>query len=179
MKKIINYILAILLSIAILFSVFSITVISKNFILKVINDNNYYEEVSKATNVEKNLIEKDINKYINSKYKKIKFDDKNYSFYINFFHYNINVYIVYFVTILIIFIVGNLFNKTKRKHNIDVILIINSIILTVFYGITYLLINDANLIGKVILKSNYYLLIVASLSFAIPVYKKFKSKYLT
>lgn len=175
MKRISSYLYALLLSITIVFSLFSLTVLSRNFVLKVINDSNYVNIINESTGVSKEEIKNSLNKYISKNYQTLNLKDKEYSKYINFMNIDNGknlTYIVYLITILLIIFTGNIFNKTKRKHDIKSILLISSIILIIIYGLIYILFNSSFILNKIVYRFNHYILFIAVLFLTISIFPK-------
>lgn len=180
MKKISSYLYAFLLSITVVFSLFSLTVLSKNFVLKVIDKSNYINIINESTGVSKKEIKKDLNKYITNKYQKLNLKDKEYNKYINFMNIDKNItYFIYLITILLIIITGNIFNKTKKKHDIKSILLISSIILIIVYGLIYILFNSSFILNEIVYTFNHYILFIAVLFLMISIFSKIISHLIT
>lgn len=180
MKRISSYLYALLLSITVIFSLFSLTVLSKNFVLKVIDKNNYIKVINESTGVSKKEIKKDLNKYITNKYQKLNLKDKEYNKYINFMNIDKNItYFIYLITILLIIITGNIFNKTKKKHDIKSILLISSIILIIVYGLIYILFNSSFILNEIVYTFNHYILFIAVLFLMISIFSKMLSHLIT
>lgn len=176
MKKISSYIYAFLLSITVVFSLFSLTVLSKNFVLKVIDKSNYINVINESTGVSKKEIKKDLNKYITNKYQELNLKDKEYNKYINFMNIDKNItYIIYLITILLIIVTGNIFNKTKKKHDIKSILLITSIMLIIIYGLIYILFNSTFILNKIVYTFNHYILFIAVLFLMISIFSRMLS----
>lgn len=180
MKKISSYLYAFLLSITVVFSLFSLTVLSKNFVLKVIDKSNYINVINESTGVSKKEIKKDLNKYITNKYQKLNLKDKEYNKYINFMNIDKNItYIIYLITILLIIVTGNIFNKTKKKHDIKSILLITSIMLIIIYGLIYILFNSSFILNKIVYTFDSYILFIAVLFLMISIFSRVFSHLIT
>lgn len=180
MKKISSYLYAFLLSITVIFSLFSLTVLSKNFVLKVIDKSNYINIINESTGVSKKEIKKDLNKYITNKYQKLNLKDKEYNKYINFMNIDKNItYIIYLITILLIIVTGNIFNKTKKKHDIKSILLITSIMLIIIYGLIYILFNRTFILNKIVYTFDHYILFIAVLFLMISIFSRILSHLIT
>ena len=180
MKKISSYLYAFLLSITVVFSLFSLTVLSKNFVLKVIDKSNYINIINESTGVSKKEIKKDLNKYITNKYQKLNLKDKEYNKYINFMNIDKNItYIIYLITILLIIFTGNIFNKTKKKHDIKSILLITSIMLIIVYGLIYILFNSSFILNKIVYTFDHYILFIAVLFLMISILSRILSHLIT
>lgn len=180
MKKISSYFYAFLLSITVVFSLFSLTVLSKNFVLKVIDKSNYINIINESTGVSKKEIKKDLNKYITNKYQKLNLKDKEYNKYINFMNIDKNItYIIYLITILLIIVTGNIFNKTKKKHDIKSILLITSIMLIIIYGLIYILFNRTFILNEIVYTFDHYILFIAVLFLMIYIFSRILSHLIT
>lgn len=180
MKKISSYIYAFLLSLTVVFSLFSLTVLSKNFVLKVIDKSNYINVINESTGVSKKEIKKDLNKYITNKYQKLNLKDKEYNKYINFMNIDKNItYIIYLITILLIIVTGNIFNKTKKKHDIKSILLITSIMLIIIYGLIYILFNRTFILNEIVYTFDHYILFIAVLFLMISIFSRILSHLIT
>ena len=180
MKKISSYLYAFLLSITVVFSLFSLTVLSKNFVLKVIDKSNYINIINESTGVSKKEIKKDLNKYITNKYQKLNLKDKEYNKYINFMNIDKNItYIIYLITILLIIVTGNIFNKTKKKHDIKSILLITSIMLIIIYGLIYILFNRTFILNEIVYTFDHYILFIAVLFLMISIFSRILSHLIT
>lgn len=180
MKKISSYLYALLLSITVVFSLFSLTFLSKNFVLKVIDKSNYINIINESTGVSKKDIKKDLNKYVTNKYQKLNLKDKEYAKYINFMNIDKNItYIIYLITILLIIVTGNIFNKTKKKHDIKSILLITSIMLIIIYGLIYILFNRTFILNKIVYTFDHYILFIAVLFLMISIFSRVFSHLIT
>ncbi len=180
MKKISSYLYAFLLSITVVFSLFSLTVLSKNFVLKVIDKSNYINIIDESTGVSKKEIKKDLNKYITNKYQKLNLKDKEYNKYINFMNIDKNITcIIYLITILLIIVTGNIFNKTKKKHDIKSILLITSIMLIIIYGLIYILFNRTFILNEIVYTFDHYILFIAVLFLMISILSRILSHLIT
>ena len=180
MKKISSYLYALLLSITAVFSLFSLTVLSKNFVLKVIDKSNYINIINESTGVSKKDIKKDLNKYVTNKYQKLNLKDKEYAKYINFMNIDKNItYIIYLITILLIIVTGNIFNKTKKKHDIKSILLITSIMLIIIYGLISILFNSSFILNKIVYTFDRYILFIAVLFLMISIFSRVSSHLIT
>jgi len=165
MKKHINIILGILLTLITILLIISLFFYNKTFINKVITKNNIsdivYKEIDSSIDEEfeldKDLLNLDIKRYIDNGYylnvnNKIKVNDELkyediYSKNIKLFNkYKVNNIksTVYFLTYLVLIITGILFIKTKFKHNIDLIILISGVVDIIIYGFIYLLNNFNN-----------------------------------
>lgn len=180
MKKISSYLYALLLSITVVFSLFSLTFLSKNFVLKVIDKSNYINIINESTGVSKKDIKKDLNKYVTNKYQELNLKDKEYAKYINFMNIDKNItYIIYLITILLIIVTGNIFNKTKKKHDIKSILLITSIMLIIIYGLIYILFNRTFILNKIVYTFDHYILFIAVLFLMISIFSRVFSHLIT
>ena len=116
MKKAYNFLLAVIFSFTIIITSFSLTVMSKRLQLKTINKSEVIDKIYEETNVDKDIVRKDLKDYVNSKYKMVTYENKKYENNINFFLVNGYKSIIYVVTIIFIIITGYLFNKTKNGN---------------------------------------------------------------
>lgn len=194
-KHLINSILAILFSIALVLSISCLTLLNDNFIIKVMESNNYYSEVYKSIRVDKNYncevdkdkLIKDIKTYVKKGFNidKVKVDNKCNDLYkehisIDIFN-NINMRTVYYgtflITIVVVIIIGSLFIKTKGIHSLDNIILISFPLLIVISGIVYIFIStDIDIINKVINSANDLLLGISIILFEIIIFKKIKTR---
>lgn len=194
-KHLINSILAILFSIALVLSISCLTLLNDNFIIKVMDSNNYYSEVYKSIRVDKNYncevdkdkLIKDIKTYVKKGFNidKVKVDNKCNDLYkehisIDIFN-KINMRTVYYgtflITIVVVIIIGSLFIKTKGIHSLDNIILISFPLLIVISGIVYIFIStDIDIINKVINSANDLLLGISIILFEIIIFKKIKTR---
>ena len=175
MKKGYNFLLAVIFSLTIIVSSFSLTVMSKRLQLKAVNKSEVINKISIETKVDKDIIKKDLKDYINSKYKAVDYENKKYEKNINFFLINDYKNIIYIVTIILVIVTGYLFNKTKKIHNIYTILLITSFFLVVFYGTIYITI-DVNLIFNYLLNIYlHFVLLIADIFFILGIVNKHKN----
>ena len=176
-KNIINVFLGLLFSITLFFTVFSLTVLNKNFIYMVFNKVGYYEKINKKLehlNIDEEQINKDLKTYVKSHYSNDYFNVKNlndeinsqYNSIIKFDDYFSEVDItlviefIYIITISLILITGIVFNKTKNKHDLFKIIFINFIFCIVFYGILKVFFDiDNDILNSVKITFCYYLAI--------------------
>lgn len=174
MKKAYNFLLAVIFSFTIIITSFSLTVMSKRLQLKTINKSEVIDKIYEETNVDKDIVRKDLKDYVNSKYKTVTYENKKYENNINFFLVNGYKSIIYVATIIFIIITGYLFNKTKNVHNIYTILLITSFILISFYGAIYITI-DTNVIFNYLLNIYlHFILIMADIFFILGIVNKVK-----
>lgn len=198
-----NILLAVLFTITIIMSLFSLTVLNDNYVTKILKHNKYYELVKKDLDKdfqEKNLdkyislkkVEMDINHFVKKNYNdkitfKIDKDNKTineiYNYHIKFQNKFANTnfplirMFLFIGNIILIVICGQIFLKTKKKHDIYLIFIISFSLIVLFYGISYLFINIQFPIIDTI-KNHYlkYLLGVGIIFFEIGLYQKIKVK---
>lgn len=174
MKKAYNFLLAVIFSFTIIITSFSLTVMSKRLQLKAINKSEVIDKIYEETNVDKDIVRKDLKDYVNSKYKTVTYENKKYENNINFFLVNGYKSIIYVVTIIFIIITGYLFNKTKNGHNIYTILLITSFILISFYGAIYITV-DTNIIFNYLLNIYlHFILLIADTFFILGIVNKVK-----
>ncbi|MCH5167757.1 MAG: hypothetical protein J1F35_07735 [Erysipelotrichales bacterium] len=201
-RRIISIALGILFSVSFLATVFSLTTLSKNFVKMVMKKNNYYEIVSEKINdndfniiIDKSDIKKDIDKYINSRYKNTyikvpsNIDNKEfrdvYNKYIKFddFFIDCDIYMIisfiYIVDIILIILTGILFNKTKNIHNINTVVLTNFIMSIIIFGLIKVYLNIDNfIINEVIKTFNNYYLGASIILLEMLILKKIKTKFL-
>ena len=165
MKKYINIILGILLSLVTILLIISLFFYNKTFVNKVISKNNIsdivYKEIDSSIDEEfeldKDLLKLDIKRYIDNGYylnvnnkikvnNELKYEDvysKNIKLFNKYKVYNLKS-IIYTLTYIVLIITGILFIKTKFKHNLDIILLISGILDIILYGFIYLFNNFNN-----------------------------------
>lgn len=89
---------------------------------------------------------------------------------------NVIIYITYFVTLIVIFVVGSIFLKTKKKHDLSWIFMMSFGILLIIYGFIYLGITfDIAIIDEIINSFNHIILGEAIILLEIGVILKLKS----
>ena len=181
MKKLIDILLTVLLTITIFLVCFSMTILNNSFVKLDLLIHNYYETVKNNIDeqidydhsVDINHIKNDVNNYINGFYadriyeNKISTNVENkdselkqiYNDNIKFIKpmHNIKLYhdIFDIATIVFVIIVGYLFIKTKEKHSLNLILIISSILGIIVSGVIYVC-NDYTGIMKILINDSYY-----------------------
>ena len=191
-KNIINVFLGLLFSITLFFTVFSLTVLYKNFIYMVFNKVGYYEKINKKLehlNIDEEQINKDLKTYVKSHYSNDYFNVKNlndeinsqYNSIIKFDDYFSEVDItlviefIYIITISLILITGIVFNKTKNKHDLFKIIFINFIFCIVFYGILKVFFDiDNEILNSVKITFCHYYLAISIILFEIFYLRKLK-----
>ncbi len=191
-KNIINVFLGLLFSITLFFTVFSLTVLNKNFIYMVFNKVGYYEKINKKLehlNIDEEQINKDLKTYVKSHYSNDYFNVKNlndeinsqYNSIIKFDDYFSEVDItlviefIYIITISLILITGIVFNKTKNKHDLFKIIFINFIFCIVFYGILKVFFDiDNDILNSVKITFCHYYLAISIILFEIFYLRKLK-----
>ena len=78
------------------------------------------------------------------------------------------------MTILLVIVTGNIFIRTKGKHNLDLIFIYSSITLILIYGGLYLLFSTNNeFLGFLVNESLHYLLGISVIMLDIVFIKKY------
>jgi len=157
-----NLLLSILLSITTVFLIISLFLFNGRFIKKVLFKNNIVDvvyknidnEIDEEFSLDKDLLEIDIIRYIDNGYflnvkgKIISNGDNKYE---DIYSKNIKLFdeynifklksVFYILTFIFIIITGVLFILTKRKHNIDFILLISGIIDIIIYGVIFIFNN--------------------------------------
>lgn len=197
MKRfLINSILAIIFSICVVLSTVILVLFNDNFVLKEFDKYDYYKVIEK--NIEKRLpdncyvsstaLKEDLQVYIKSFYNEDKLNnaikcnsdinlDKLYLEEVAFNKFKLYKYYygIFFSVILVIFIVGSIFLKTKKIHDIDIIFIVSFFILTLVYGAIYLFVDFNNdILNQIINSANHYLLGFSIIILEIGLIKKFK-----
>lgn len=164
--KISNFLLAIMLSITIIISSFTLTVLSKRFQINTIEKEGYVEIISSNTNISKEIVKNDLKDYIKNGYVYQNYENKEYEDYINYFPIKKSMYkYIYSLTIILLVICYVVFCKTKKKHNIYLIFFISSIILVLFYGTIYLTIDTNMIFVSLIMRFLHFILFIADLLF--------------
>lgn len=201
MKKIIvNSSLSILFSITLIVTIFCLTSLNKNFVLRSMERENYYQRVYEDIKVDfdkrdlqykltEKEVRKDIQSYVRSRYKNeyFHFDEKDlrddYNKYIKFYNYFGDfdvcsmIYLLYFIDLILIVVTGMLFLKTKEYHNLSVIMISNFITTFILFGIIALWVKcDNAIIDLVVNKFNHYYLATSIILLEIVLYNKIKPR---
>ncbi len=151
-------------------SLICLTIFNSRFMLHEMDKYDYYDKTYKSlcnylenNSIEYDLkqsdLENDIKKYVKNRYKeyfihnKIESSTNTDSIYLDYvkfknilkkYNMHLIIYIVFFITILLVIITGNLFIKTKDKHDIKTIFLYSSILLIIAYGIIYFTFNVNN-----------------------------------
>lgn len=178
MKKLmINFILALLLSLSIVLSVVSITVLNDDYIKLIFSKKNIYSTIvdsldkeykinNKTKDYDTDQVIRDVNNYISNRYKKLDISnyDENKIYYEHIYFMQENEikkysYIIYALTIIFIIITGNIFLHTKKKHNLDYIFLFSSIIIIIFTGYVDIFVDfNSNILESVKYITNHILL---------------------
>lgn len=201
-KRLINILISLLFSFTFVLTVFSLTVLSKNFVHMVVKQKNYYTIVYENVNnnkygikIDKKDIKKDLDKYIKSRYvnnyiilpNRIDNDDfrefYNKSIKFDGFFENIDItfiiFIIYFVDIMFIIVTGIILNKTKNFHNINKIILFNFVITVILFGfIKVFVLIDNYIINEVIKMFNYYYLGLSIILLDLVIFQRIKTKFL-
>lgn len=199
-KRIINLTLSLLWGITLIVTVFCLTVLNKNFVIHIMDKNNYYEQVyakikedfdSKGLSYElsKGKVTDDIKRYVKSRFKNeyYRFSNQDlrddYNKHIKFNNYFQDrdicsiVYLVYLLDLILIVITGMLFLRTKGFHNLNIIMISNFIITIILFGIITLFFNsEREIINILITKFNHYYLATSIILLEITLFNKLKNK---
>lgn len=198
-RNIVNILLSLLLFITLFFVMVSLTICNDNFVIKVLEDNNYYKkqslllekEIGSNIELDNTLFKEDINNYVEKKFvdKKYssKIDGNKHSFLYNkyvkfnneFKNINIKKYIwiIYIVSIILVIITGAIFNRTKKYHDINNILIINFIFSIILAMYIYVFIDfDLDILNSIKIVANKYYMAVSIILLEIGVYNKIKSR---
>lgn len=205
MKKLSNLILIILFSLCGSLVILFLTFFNPHFILHEITKYNYYEKINvKLVEeletleidyiIDSKILNNDIEKYVKSRYKKYYIGNKiksscdtekvylKYVKFDGFFEKNKIHEITYilFVTLLVLIIItGSLFNKTKKYHNLNIILLMSSIIMILLYGVFSIFIKiDNDFIYQAIVDSNHYLLGISVVILEISLFKIIKDHFI-
>lgn len=195
-----NIVLTFLFTISCFFSIMCLTLFNTNFVLKKMEKFDYYEKqyISLTNYLNSNSIEYklkksdfkyDIEKYVKSRYSKYYIHNKIesstntdniYLDYVKFnnilekYNANLIIYISFMMTILLVIVTGNIFIRTKGKHNLDLIFIYSSITLILIYGGLYLLFSTNNeFLGFLVNESLHYLLGISVIMLDIVFIKKY------
>lgn len=180
-----NILLVLLFSITAFFSMVCLTLFNTNFVLHKMEEFDYYDiQYNSLTNylksnsiefkINKSDLKNDIEEYVKSRYSKYYIHNKIeastntdniYLDYVKFnnilekYNANLIIYISFIVTILLVILTGSIFIRTKKKHNLNFIFLISSLILIVIYGIVYLLFSTNNeFFNYIVNESLHYLL---------------------
>lgn len=180
-----NILLIILFSITAFLSMVCLTLFNTNFVLHKMEEFDYYDiQYNSLTNylksnsiefkINKSDLKNDIEEYVKSRYSKYYIHNKIeastntdniYLDYVKFnnilekYNANLIIYISFIVTILLVILTGSIFIRTKKKHNLNFIFLISSLILIVIYGIIYLLFSTNNeFFNYIVNESLHYLL---------------------
>ena len=194
MKVLINIGESLLLAFTILLTVFSVTVLNKNFVKYEFKRHDYYNTITNNIKndinqndivVDTNDVTGDINNYIDSYYvdklysSKVSNNDEyrdTYNKHIRFIgpYKNMRLYRDIFdvVTLAFIILTGILFLKTKFKHNINIILISTGILGLIGSFIINNINNYDGILYRVINDSYHIYLGVNIIVMLIPLYIK-------
>lgn len=180
-----NILIIILFSITAFLSMVCLTLFNTNFVLHKMEEFDYYDiQYNSLTNylksnsiefkINKSDLKNDIEEYVKSRYSKYYIHNKIeastntdniYLDYVKFnnilekYNANLIIYISFIVTILLVILTGSIFIRTKKKHNLNFIFLISSLILIVIYGIVYLLFSTNNeFFNYIVNESLHYLL---------------------
>lgn len=183
MKKLfINMSLSILLFLSIISSLASITLLNDDYIKWVFNKNDIYSDISssitasytendKIKDYDTDQVKRDIDTYISNRYvESNSIKDKELYYNHIYFMGNNDIkkysYIIYAITLILIILTGNIFLHTKKKHNLDMIMLISSLMVILSSGYVYVFISfNNNIIDTVINNANHILLAVGVVLF--------------
>lgn len=198
-----NIVLIVLFTISCFFSMMCLTLFNTNFVLYKMEEFNYYEkQYDSLTNylnsnsieykIKKSDFKYDIEKYVKNRYSKYYIHNKIesstntddiYLDYVKFNNvlekYNVNliIYVSFIITILLVIVTGNIFIRTKGRHNLNLIFSSSSIILIVIYGAFYLLFNTNNeFLEFLVNESLHYLLGISVIILDIVFIKRIRKK---
>ena len=175
------------------------TLFNKHFVKYEFDKHNYYNLIYKnitkdldKDNLDYNLdikdVKRDLDEYIDSKYSKTfntKIDSKKdtkklYNKHISFDHINmsnknIKIYIIEIVTIIFIFITGDIFIKTKKKNNVFIIFLVTGILLINTSLVLYIINNIKNeILFDLINKYIHFILGYGIIVIEIAIFNKYK-----
>lgn len=205
MKKVlVNSCLSILFSLVIVLSIGCLTLLNDNFIIHVLKNNDVYESIYKDMDeyimfnyedctLDKNILYKDIDRYIKSYYNisKIKgsitcVEEKDLSNVykkiisikgLDKINHRLIYYGTFIVTIILVIIIGSIFIKFKKNHNIFDIFIYSFPILITAYGCLYIFIDfNIEILNMIYYAALHYLLGTSIILFEIGVFKKIKTR---
>ena len=197
MKTLLNIGESILLFITILLTVLSITILNKNFIKFECKKNDYYNKVvnnikndtNYDINIDSNDVKIDMNNYIDSYYvdklysSKIDNNDEYRNVYNKHIRFvgpfnNLRLYRDIFdvVTMVFIILTGFIFLKTKLKHNINIILIISSLLGIIGSFIINFMNNYEGIVFDIINDTYHVYLGLNIILLMIPLFKKIYNK---
>lgn len=186
MKKY-NLLLSILLSITTVFLIISLFLFNGRFIKKVLFKHNIVDvvyknidnEIDEEFSLDKDLLEIDIIRYIDNGYflnVKGKIISNGENKYEDIYSKNIKIFneynifrlksVFYILTFIFIIVTGVLFILTKRKHNIDYILLISGIIDIIIYGVIFIF-NNFNSSELIIVNTLLHILLAIGVLFLV------------
>lgn len=191
-KQVINIVISILFSITLILTIISLTLLNKNFIMRVLVSKDYVHKITENINEDiKDLdadyvvlesdVEDYLKSYVKSRYKYEKKDYKNVAsdiinehiLFMGNRNYRKYSYIIYVVTLVSIIITGNIFLKSKKRHDLASIFIYSFCLLVIVYGIIYFKIDNMGYIIKDIMDvENHIILGAGIILLEIGVYKK-------
>lgn len=182
-----NLLLSILLSITTVFLIISLFLFNGRFIKKVLFKHNIVDvvyknidnEIDEEFSLDKDLLEIDIIRYIDNGYflnVKGKIISNGENKYEDIYSKNIKLFneynifklksVFYILTFISIIVTGVLFILTKRKHNIDYILLISGIIDIITYGVIFIF-NNFNSSELIIVNTLLHILLAIGVLFLV------------
>ena len=182
-----NLLLSILLSITTVFLIISLFLFNGRFIKKVLFKHNIVDvvyknidnEIDEEFSLDKDLLEIDIIRYIDNGYflnVKGKIISNGENKYEDIYSKNIKLFneynifklksVFYILTFIFIIVTGVLFILTKRKHNIDYILLISGIIDIIIYGVIFIF-NNFNSGELIIVNTLLHILLAIGVLFLV------------
>jgi hypothetical protein len=182
-----NLLLSILLSITTVFLIISLFLFNGRFIKKVLFKHNIVDvvyknidnEIDEEFSLDKDLLEIDIIRYIDNGYflnVKGKIISNGENKYEDIYSKNIKLFneynifklksVFYILTFIFIIVTGVLFILTKRKHNIDYILLISGIIDIIIYGVIFIF-NNFNSSELIIVNTLLHILLAIGVLFLV------------
>lgn len=200
MKRGINILLIILVSISFLLTITSFTILNKNFLISRLKKYDYYNEVyndiinelDNEYQLNKKELIKDINNLTKNRFTynihnqikpNNKISNKVYLYNVNFKNSfkNIDVdmiaNIIYILNLIFVIITGFIFLKTAKIHNVKLIFFYSSIISFINYILIKVLVNiDYEIFNKIVMDANKYYLGVSIIIFEIIIFNNIKNK---
>ena len=182
-----NLLLSVLLSITTVFLIISLFLFNDRFIKKVLFKHNIVDvvyknidnEIDEEFSLDKDLLEIDIIRYIDNGYflnVKGKIISNGENKYEDIYSKNIKLFneynifklksVFYILTFIFIIVTGVLFILTKRKHNIDFILLISGIIDIIIYGVIFIF-NNFNSSELIIVNTLLHILLAIGVLFLV------------
>lgn len=168
-RRVINILLSFLFSLTFILSLISLTLLNDNFVMMAIKSKGIISKVKNDINkelesngysyrIDDGTTEERINLYVEKRYSykedDITEEDKiinKHIFFMDKKNYHMISYGIYILTLIMIFITGNIFIKSKRLHDLGYIFLISAGTFICLYGIIYFNLDNFNFILKDIL----------------------------